>query len=75
MENGDHIKNYLPSERAVTFIDNHDYQRGHGEGGDAILSFKEPRMLKKALTFMLTFPYGIPLIMSSYEFEDTDQGN
>lgn len=74
MENGEHPRNYLPSESAVTFIDNHDFQRGHGTGGDAIVSFKEPKMLKKALTFMLTFPYGYPLIMSSYEFEDADEG-
>lgn len=33
----------MPAEKALVFVDNHDNQRGHGAGGDSILTFWEPR--------------------------------
>ena len=64
---------FLPVDRAVVFIDNHDLQRGHA-GGDEILSFHDGVLYDLANVFMLGWPYGYPKIMSSYRFESTDQG-
>ena len=61
----------FPSEQAVVFVDNHDTQRGHwGEG----LNFTAGERYALANVFMLAWPYGYPKVMSSYEFEDKDQG-
>lgn len=57
----------LPDNDAVSFIDNHDNQRGHG-GGGAILTFFESRNYKIGNAFMLAWPYGYPKVMSSYNF-------
>ncbi|XP_076435569.1 alpha-amylase-like [Babylonia areolata] len=57
----------------LTFIDNHDNQRGHG-GGYGALTHKDPRPYKLATAFMLAHPYGFPRIMSSYRFNTSDQG-
>lgn len=62
-----------PSDQAVVFIDNHDKQRGHGGGGN-YLTYKDGDRYALANVFMLAFPYGIPQVMSSYAFEDGDQG-
>ena len=35
-----------PSHYALVFVDNHDNQRGHGAGGEKILTFYEARMYK-----------------------------
>uniref|UniRef100_A0A1W7RB82 Alpha-amylase n=1 Tax=Hadrurus spadix TaxID=141984 RepID=A0A1W7RB82_9SCOR len=54
---------------ALTFIDNHDNQRGHGAGGyGSVLTFFDSRMYKMATAFMLAWPYGLPRIMSSYKW-------
>ncbi|KAJ7401465.1 pancreatic alpha-amylase [Pitangus sulphuratus] len=34
---------FVPSDRALVFVDNHDNQRGHGAGGSAILTFWDAR--------------------------------
>jgi alpha-amylase len=62
-----------PSNQAVVFIDNHDKQRGHGGGGD-YLTYKDGDLYALANVFMLAFPYGKPQVMSSFAFEDSDQG-
>lgn len=62
-----------PSDQAVVFIDNHDKQRGHGGGGN-YLTYKDGARYALANVFMLAFPYGTPQIMSSFAFEDSDQG-
>lgn len=36
----------LPSEDALTMVDNHDNQRGHGAGGSGILTYKKPKQYK-----------------------------
>lgn len=36
----------LPSGDALVFVENHDNQRGHGAGGDRILTFYEPKAYK-----------------------------
>ncbi|SFD20025.1 type I pullulanase [Pseudoalteromonas denitrificans] len=65
--------NLLESNDAVVFIDNHDTQRGHGGGGD-VLTFKSGATYDLANIFMLAWPYGYPKIMSSYDFNNSDQG-
>lgn len=62
-----------PSNQAVVFIDNHDKQRGHGGGGN-YLTYKDGQLHTLAMIFMLAYPYGKPRIMSSYAFEDSEQG-
>lgn len=57
----------IPDGDAQIMIDNHDNQRGHGAGGN-ILTFFEARLYKIASAFMLAWPYGYPVIMSSYNF-------
>ena len=62
----------LPTQVAVVFVDNHDTQRGHwGEG----LNFTAGDRYALANVFMLAWPYGYPKVMSSYEFEDRDEGS
>ncbi|RXM92312.1 Pancreatic alpha-amylase [Acipenser ruthenus] len=33
----------MPSDRALVFVDNHDNQRGHGPGGNSVLTFWDSR--------------------------------
>ncbi|KAJ2948965.1 hypothetical protein O0L34_g5903 [Tuta absoluta] len=61
--------NLSPSETALVFIDNHDTQRQSD-----VLTYKESRAYKGAVAFMLAHPYGEPRVMSSYFFENSDQG-
>lgn len=62
---------WLPSERALVFVDNHDKQRGHVGGG--VLMHRDA-LYPLANVFMLAWPYGTPKLMSSYTFENGDQG-
>ncbi|MDJ0906403.1 MAG: alpha-amylase family protein [Woeseiaceae bacterium] len=62
---------WLPGDRAIVFVDNHDIQRGHAFG-DEVVNYKDGRRYDLAVAFMLAHPYGYPLVMSSYAF-DTDQ--
>ncbi|XP_065569326.1 alpha-amylase 4N-like isoform X2 [Artemia franciscana] len=59
---------------ALVFVDNHDNQRGHGAGGPDIITHKESKLYKMAVGFMLAYPYGWTRVMSSYFFENTDEG-
>jgi len=60
----------MPSDSALVFIDNHDTQRHDG----SVLNYKTPRNYKMAVAFMLGWGYGTPKVMSSYYFDNTDQG-
>jgi alpha-amylase len=57
----------MPSAHAVAFTDNHDKQRGHGGGGN-YLTYHNGTTYDLANVFMLAWPYGYPVIMSSYAF-------
>ncbi|XP_005371727.1 alpha-amylase 1 isoform X2 [Microtus ochrogaster] len=59
---------FMPSDRALVFVDNHDNQRGHGAGGSSILTFWDARLYKMAVGFMLAHPYGFTRVMSSYRW-------
>jgi len=63
-----------PTGNSLVFIDNHDNQRGHGAGGDMILTFRLSRLYKMATAFMLAHPYGITRVMSSYFWEQRWEG-
>lgn len=65
---------FLESSKALVFVDNHDNQRGHGAGGADILTYKQAKPYKMATAFNLAYPFGITRIMSSFAFDDTDQG-
>ncbi|KAM5161287.1 pancreatic alpha-amylase-like isoform 1-T1 [Callospermophilus lateralis] len=60
---------FMPSDRALVFVDNHDNQRGHGAGGSSILTFWDARLYKMAVGFMLAHPYGFTRVMSSYRWQ------
>ncbi|XP_030641594.1 pancreatic alpha-amylase-like [Chanos chanos] len=59
---------FMPTGKALVFIDNHDNQRGHGAGGASILTFWDSRLYKIATAFMLAHPYGVTRVMSSYRW-------
>jgi alpha-amylase len=58
---------FMPSNRAVVFTDNHDKQRGHGGGGN-YLTYHYGATYDLGNVFMLGWPFGYPVIMSSYAF-------
>ncbi|EFX81580.1 alpha amylase [Daphnia pulex] len=58
----------MPDGNALVFIDNHDNQRGHGGGGD-LLTFRESKLYKMAVSYMLAWPYGDTRVMSSYYWD------
>ncbi len=64
---------YTPSEKSVIFIDNHDTQRGHGPS-EHVINFKAGSVYKMATVFMLAWPYGQPILISSYRFDNDKQG-
>ncbi len=43
-----------PGNNALVFIDNHDNQRGHGAGGQNIITFREPQLYKVLYVVMIT---------------------
>ncbi|CAJ0932299.1 unnamed protein product [Ranitomeya imitator] len=59
---------FMPNNRALVFVDNHDNQRGHGAGGASILTFFDARLYKMGVGFMLAHPYGLARVMSSYRW-------
>ncbi len=60
---GEQAWQLLPSDRAVSFIDNHDTQRG-----DAIY-YQDGAAHELASLFLLAWPYGYPSLMSSFAFD------
>ena len=63
----------VASDQARVFLDNHDTQR---HGGPQVLTHANPnpRVYALATVFMLAYPYGEPVVMSSYAFTDPDAG-
>ncbi|HEX2873501.1 MAG TPA: alpha-amylase family protein [Polyangiaceae bacterium] len=53
----------LPSDRAVTFIENHDTQRGNAP------FYQDGAAHDLANVFMLAWPYGYPSVLSGYGFD------
>lgn len=66
------LNGWLPSDKAVVFVSNHDDQRYFAND---IVTFRDPGDLNYiAEIFMLAYPYGYPKVMSSYYFNSFDQG-
>ena len=63
------VDGMMPSDDAVVFVDNHDSQRG-----DHVLTYKDGQRYVLANIFMLAHPYGYPKVMSSFAFDQRDQG-
>lgn len=59
----------LDSRSAVVFVDNHDNQRGHGAGGPCVVDHRDGAVYDLANIFMLAYPYGHPVVMSSYYWQ------
>ncbi|WP_240695239.1 carbohydrate-binding module family 20 domain-containing protein [Corallincola luteus] len=66
-----HWGGWLPSDNAVIFTDNHDDQR---QKTNDTLTYKDGDAYHLGNVFMLAYPYGYPKVMSSYYFDDHDQG-
>ncbi|HVZ75001.1 MAG TPA: alpha-amylase family protein [Polyangia bacterium] len=58
---------FLPSERAVVFVDNHDTQRASS------LFYQDAPAYDLATVFLLAWPYGYPQILSSFAFDRATQ--
>ena len=62
--------------RTVVFVDNHLTQRGLEVGGfTSVVSYFDKKLYPMANAFMLAWPYGFPIIMSSYEWPRDIVGN
>lgn len=57
----------MPSDKAVVFLENHDIQRSGG------ISYRDGAIYRLANVWMLAQPYGYPSVMSSYDFDLTNQ--
>lgn len=66
LQNFGHAWGFVQDNDAVTFIDNHDVQRGHTGAFEKRITYRHSRLLKMSTAFMLSWPYGITAIMSSY---------
>lgn len=64
---------FVHSSDAIVFLDNHDLQRSP-QNESTTISFRKPLLLQTANAFMLAHRFGIPVIMSSYDFVDSGQG-
>lgn len=63
---------WLNSNDAVTFVANHDNQR---QNTTNIITHKDGMDVNNiAHVFSLAWPYGYPKVMSSYDWQDHDQG-
>ncbi|MBI5295495.1 MAG: alpha amylase C-terminal domain-containing protein [Chloroflexi bacterium] len=58
----------MVSDKAQVFVQNHDNQRGHG-GSYIDITYKQGDVYQLENIFMLAWPYGMPTVMSSYEFD------
>ncbi len=66
LQNVPGYSNMMPGQFAVVFTDNHDNQRGHGPGGACVVDHRDGRIHLLANIFTLAYPYGYPMITSSY---------
>ena len=66
LRNFGHESGLYHNDDSVTLVDNHDLARERDV--DKGMSFKDPRMCKIANAFMLSWPYGIAKVMSSYRW-------
>jgi alpha-amylase len=60
---------WVPAAKAVVFTDNHDTQRGNG-----VLTHQDGQLYVLGNVFELAYPFGTPVVMSSYAFTNRDAG-
>lgn len=60
---------YTPDDTSLVFIDNHDNQRDDA----GVLTYKDPPSYIRGVSYMLAWPYGLPRVMSSYDFNSRQQ--
>lgn len=60
----------LPSEKAISFLQNHDTQ--HQDGG---VSYRNGQAFRLANVWMLATPYGYPSVLSAYAFDYPSQNS
>ncbi len=66
----------LPSRFAQVFTDNHDNQRGHGLApGQCIVDHRDGQEHVLANIFALAYPYGHPVVTSSYYWQSSSTDN
>jgi alpha-amylase len=65
---------YPDSQDAIVFIENHDLQRLTWTQNDLVSFQTTPDLAALAHVFMLAWPYGYPQIMSSFKFQDYNDG-
>lgn len=64
----------VPSDNAVVFLENQDLERR--PDSEPILAYRrDPELNKLGTVFMLTWPYGYPMIYSGYLFNTFDEGS
>ncbi|XP_055692020.1 alpha-amylase 1-like [Lutzomyia longipalpis] len=63
---------FLPSDRALVFVENHDNERGQYES--AALNYKDGKPYVMAVAFALAHPFGNLRIMSDFDWTTYDQG-
>lgn len=68
-QTGSPFTDLLPTAGSVVYVDSHDSQRG-----GATLSHADGPLHTLAVQFMLAWPYGTPLLMSSFAYDDFDDG-
>ncbi|MEV0135130.1 carbohydrate-binding module family 20 domain-containing protein [Dactylosporangium sp. NPDC050688] len=62
---------FSPAGRAVVYVDSHDTER---DQSGATLTYKDGPLFAIGNAFSLAWPYGHPLVLSSYGFTSTDAG-
>lgn len=65
---------FAASRDAIVFVDNHINQRNLIHGLKEIINYKETRRYVLANALMLAIPYGLPKIMSSFDFVNQFDG-
>ncbi|SHM73486.1 carbohydrate-binding module family 20 domain-containing protein [Cryptosporangium aurantiacum] len=59
---------FEPGDSSVVFVDNHDTQRA------GALTYKDGAVYTLANVFQLAWPFGTPVVMSSFSFTDNEAG-
>jgi alpha-amylase len=60
-----------PSATSIVYVGSHDSER---DSNGTILSYQDGPLMELATVFSLAWPYGHPLLLSSYGFTDRDAG-
>ncbi|XP_062558265.1 alpha-amylase 4N-like [Armigeres subalbatus] len=66
---------FIPRERSIIFVNTPSLQRLPDlADGPAIITYKNERLYKIALVFMMAHRYATPRIVSSFQFTDVEHG-